>query len=144
MPFRAAFVSREKEESDAGPAFQVLIQDGAPPLEDYLDEVGAVLDFISALTCANIRIEAKPARKPPKRSKPALPFDSYHYLTVDVPGKASSQGAGIGDRRSPREHIRRGHIRRLADGRALWINATMVNAGIGSRVDKGYVVRARG
>jgi len=103
-----------------------------------------LFDLLNAMACSNVRAERLPARKPAKRAKGALPFDSYHYLTVDVPGKPSGQGAGIGDRRAPREHIRRGHIRRLADGRAIWINATMVNAGIGSRVDKGYIMRADG
>ena len=114
------------------------------PIEDYADEVGCLFDLLNALACSNVRAERLPARKPAKRAKGALPFDSYHYLTVDAPGRPSGQGAAIGDRRSPREHIRRGHIRRLADGRAIWINATMVNAGIGSRVDKSYVMRAIG
>ena len=109
------------------------------------DELFWVLfDLLNALACSNVRAERLPARKPAKRAKGALPFDSYHYLTVDAPGRPSGQGAAIDDRRSPREHIRRGHIRRLADGRAIWINATMVNAGIGSRVDKSYVMRAIG
>lgn len=108
---------------------------------DLSDGMGAVIDLIAALACSNIKLERKKARKVGRKVKSALPFDSYHYLTVDVPGKPSGQGAGIGDRRSPREHIRRGHIRRLADGRAIWINAAIINAGIGSKVDKAYVMR---
>lgn len=100
-----------------------------------------IFDMLNALACANVRVDTQPARKQRKKAKNPLPFDSYHYLTVEIPGRAPGQGAGTGDRRSPREHIRRGHIRRLTDGRAIWINATMVNTGIGSKVDKAYVMR---
>jgi len=115
------------------------------PIDDMGDAIGCVMDFLAAMHCSNIRLEKKQARRlGRKATKGALSFDSYHYLTVDVPGKSSAQGEAFGERRSPREHIRRGHIRRLSDGRAIWINATMVNAGIGSRVDKGYIMRAAG
>jgi hypothetical protein len=124
-------------------AIKILKPDSNPiPLDDYSDEVGAVVDLVAALACANVKAEIQPARKPRKKAGNVLPFDSYRFLTVDVPGRAHGVGPAVGDRRSPREHIRRGHIRRLSDGRAIWINAAIVNAGIGSRVDKSYRLRA--
>lgn len=42
---------------------------------------------------------------------------------------------------SPREHLRRGHIRRLEDGRKFWINAAVVAAGNGGKIHKDYGIR---
>ena len=109
----------------------------------HCDEVSCVLDFLNALACKNVHIEKSPAKatKQGKNVKAALPFDDYHFLTVDVPGKTGARGEGFGgSHRSPREHLRRGHIRRLESG-PIWVNACVVNAGIGSKVGKSYLVR---
>ena len=51
-------------------------------------------------------------------------------------------GMPSGHHRSPREHLRRGHIRRLADGRRIWVNAAIVGAGKGvGVVSKDYALR---
>ena len=72
----------------------------------------------------------------------ALPFDDYHVLTINVGGQGQREGAANGSHRSPREHLRRGHIRRLQDGRKLWVNATVVNPGVGAKVMKDYRMEA--
>jgi hypothetical protein len=100
-----------------------------------------VLAFLNAMACANVRAERSLPRKAGKKVKAALPFDTYHVLTIDVPGQAGD-GAATGGHRSPREHLRRGHIRRLADGRRIWVNATVVAHGRGGgAVTKDYAVR---
>ncbi len=109
----------------------------------YSGPISTMLDFLNALACKNVHIEKSPAKstKQGKKVKAALPFDDYHFLTVDVPGKSGSRGEGLGgSHRSPREHLRRGHIRRLDSG-PIWVNACVVNAGIGSKVGKSYLVR---
>ncbi len=73
----------------------------------------------------------------------ALPFDEYHVLTVAIPSAKASvnnQAESIGDRHSPREHLRRGHIRRLQDSRKIWVNAAIINAGVGTKIHKNYAV----
>lgn len=103
---------------------------------------GVLLGFLNALQCSNVRVEERHPKK--SRVKSALPFDTYHVLTIDVAeGSEEKQGLG-GSHRSPREHLRRGHIRRLSDGRRLWINATVVAAGRGAgKVMKDYSVRSK-
>lgn len=109
--------------------------------EDCIYEARALLGFINALTCSNVRFECSEPKKNGKKVKAALPFDTYHVLTIDVPDKAGD-GASTGGHRSPREHLRRGHIRRLADSRRIWVNATVVAAGRGAGVvTKDYAVR---
>lgn len=142
------------------PSFGMLIKDEAvctrnshalsawieeiPSLKDSVNVyANIVADFLNALACRNVHIEKSPAKatKQGKKVKAALPFDDYHFLTVDVPGKAGVRGEGMGgSHRSPREHLRRGHIRRLESG-PIWVNACVVNAGVGSKVGKSYLLR---
>jgi hypothetical protein len=115
------------------------------PVSDYADEVGALLCMLNILQCRNVHIEKTEVGKTRKAmcsgKKGALPFDSYHVLTIDIPGK-TGVGVATGGHRSPREHLRRGHIRQLADGRRIWVNATVVAFGRGGGVvTKDYVVR---
>lgn len=102
--------------------------------------ISRLLYFLNALSCANVTVERSASGKANKaiRKKGALPFDDYHILTIDVPSRVQGDGIAQGSHRSPREHLRRGHIRRLQDGRKLWVNATVVNPGIGGKVAKDY------
>lgn len=109
--------------------------------------VYTLLMFVDALACTNVSIERRPAR-PRSRAQikaNALPFDDYHVLVVDTAaarlGSSASAGVG-GSHRSPRQHLRRGHIRRLhGSGRPIWVNAAVIGAA-GGRVVKSYEVRA--
>ena len=105
-------------------------------------DIIAVLELIEALSCSNVSHEPLPARKLNKsaQKRGALPFDEARVLVLKNrdPGIV---GAAIGSHRSPREHLRRGHIRRLADGRKFWINSTVVNAGAAGKITTTYDMR---
>jgi hypothetical protein len=107
---------------------------------DMTDESSAVLELIEALSCSNVGHEALPARKVNKSAakRGALPFDEYRVLTVRSAGAGGTASVSTIDRRQSREHLRRGHIRNLQDGRRIWVNATVVNAGVGGRITKDY------
>lgn len=140
---RTGFIDRSKV---IGGYVQVLAQFSNPavPRSDYSDEIGALLCFLNVLRCGNVHIARGASRQATKKVKAALPFDTYHVLTVDIPGRPSGV-AGNGEHRSPREHLRRGHIRRLEGGRRVWVNATVVGAGRGAGfVSKDYAVRSNG
>lgn len=112
------------------------------PVSDYCDEAGALLCFLNIIQCKNVHVERSAPKKAGKKTKSALSFDSYHVLTIDAPGRACDGDRTTGPHRAPREHLRRGHIRRLADGRRIWVNATVVAAGRGSGVvTKDYALR---
>lgn len=108
------------------------------PHSDYMDEIGALLCFLNVLQCGNVKIEQSEAKQSSKKINAAHPFDSYHILTID-PVKHGSKGSGTGEHRSPREHLRRGHIRRL-ENRKIWVNASVVGAGSGGVITKDYKV----
>lgn len=108
----------------------------------YKRPINSLLCFLNALACSNVHVERSEPKKAGKKVKSALPFDTYHVLTIDVPGRAGERGGPTGPHRAPREHLRRGHIRRLADGRRIWVNATVVAAGRGAGVvKKDYALR---
>lgn len=105
------------------------------PTNTYAAQV--VLGFLNALACSNVAIERGPAPKQGAKVKGGIPFDTYHTLVLRRP-KGTSEGTGAGGHRSPREHLRRGHVRRLESGDKVWVNATVVNAGAPGKVIKDY------
>lgn len=65
------------------------------------------------------------------------PLYDYHVLQVDGEvwdSPFTSIGAGSG----VRSHLRRGHIRRLGEGRTTWVRATFVHGSVPGFVDKDY------
>jgi hypothetical protein len=127
---------------DNQPGKRALLRfDGNDDSEEHYGQAWVLVSFLNALACSNVRIQTSGQKKSGKKIKAALPFDTYHILTIDVPGKAGD-GFSTGGHRSPREHLRRGHIRRLADSRRIWVNATVVAAGRGAGVvTKDYALR---
>jgi len=112
------------------------------PFGDSDWHASVLISFLNALACANVRSEViKGRNKVAKHCKHALPFDDYRILTV---GKSSERGQclGISSNRSPREHLRRGHIVRPNERKPYWRNATVVNPGIGGKILKDYRVTA--
>lgn len=112
----------------------------------YLEPIFAVLELVVALECKNVTYQTTQPRKLNKSAKKrgALPFDSYRVLTVVTNGKAEkiiTNNQKGGDRHSPREHMRRGHIRTCASGIKTWVQPTVVNAGIGSVLNKDYRIK---
>jgi hypothetical protein len=118
---------------DGYTAIKMHRADDRIPLSDYADEAGALLCFLNVLQCKNVHVKRSEPKKTGRKIKAALPFDAYHVLTIDFPGKTGA-GSATGGHRSPREHLRRGHIRCFADGRRIWVNATVVAAGRGAGV----------
>lgn len=96
---------------------------------DYKSEAGVLFGFINALSCSNISITRSKAKNSNKKTKTPLGFDDYHILTLKSnntsPNNVVMDGA---ERRSPRKHLRRGHIRRLNNGNRVWVNASIINA----------------
>lgn len=119
------------------------LRDPSHSPSDYADEVGAVLDFLNALQCSNVGIEKLAVKKAHKALRKAIPFDEYHVLTISVSNaKSIGNGASSDSHRSPREHLRRGHIRRYENGLKIWVNAAVVNAGVGGKISKDYRLAA--
>jgi len=110
-------------------------------INDVKGEVSCLLEFLAALACSNTKVADEPFdrekinKKREKRGK--IPFYSYKVLTLSQGGSSSSVSNGLG--RSPRVHLRRGHIRRL-ENKTVWVNAAVVGDKSKGMVVKDYAI----
>lgn len=113
-------------------------------VHDVAGEVTAVLELCEALACSNVTAETmqhenkKANARRAKKGK--LPIYETKVLSIDVQRTTHRTGVKYGDRSSPRQHLRRGHIRRLHDDRRIWVNSCAVGTQSLGRVDKNYRV----
>lgn len=110
--------------------------------------VSAITELLAALACSNTRVQVAAGTErrhwSESRRERELPHFVYHELVLEAPrqpGQASAPGGG--HHASPRQHLRRGHIRRYASGQTIWINAMVVGDASRGVVDKHYRVRNR-
>lgn len=107
---------------------------------DLMQEWNIVLRFLAALACSNVESVVVPIPNIYRNKKSAIPYDQYRELVLSNK-KSSTGGESCGDRRSPREHLRRGHIRRLhGTGDRIWINAAVISAGQDGKIHKTYAM----
>ena len=104
-----------------------------------------VMSFINALACPNVVTNTYPeanSGEDPQQHTTRRSKTTYEtkYLTVLVPGNERQDPKSYGTGSPKREHLRRGHIRKLHNGKAVWVNACVVAAG-NERVDKQYRIK---
>lgn len=107
----------------------------------------AVLQFCEAMSCSNVGTEvlagAATAVNARRVRDGKLPLLETRILTVEVPGATGTQRIDTGRKTGEmRQHLRRGHIRNLADGRRVWVNACVVGNPVKGRIEKSYRVHA--
>lgn len=113
-------------------------------LVDCHDEASMATQACAVLNCQNIQTETidppiKLNRNRAKTNKP--PLFSYHILQVSEKTLQSTTTGHSGSHRSPRSHLRRGHIRRLKD-RNIWVRSSMINANNSNgSVSKDYQIK---
>ena len=89
-------------------------------------DIYAALNLCTALNCSNVSVQKAKAAKRHFRDKSPKAYFEYHYLTVNK----KANGAN-GSHNSPNEHLRKGHLRHYKNGKTVWVNDTVINAGIG-------------
>jgi len=105
--------------------------------------VTSLLEFIEALSCSNVKMEniQNEDKKLNKKrlAEKKLPFYETKVLTLEVPGetKVASESLG-GSGVTQRQHLRRGHIRRLANGNNIWINSYIAGSAAKGVITKSY------
>ena len=105
----------------------------------------SVMEMLEALACANVRAEVQERVDPAKNARRIragkLPLWETKILTIVCPRGPIHRTGTASDRASPRQHLRRGHIRHLADGRRIWIQPAIVGDPANGRIRKFYSVR---
>ncbi len=105
-------------------------------------ETRATLELIEALSCSNVKTErvqqASPTVNTKRQKNGKAPLLDYHVLVLDHPTAATGKPVQlIGNRASPRQHLRRGHIRRYPEHK-VWINAQIIGAAENGVIRKSY------
>lgn len=105
----------------------------------------SLLSMLSALACSNVIAEVQENVDPNVNARRVrtgkLPLWETKILTIVCPHPAIARTGTASDRASPRQHLRRGHVRHLQDGRRIWINAVLVGDPKNGRIRKFYDVR---
>jgi hypothetical protein len=110
--------------------------------------IAAIADLAYALevfSCTNvIQVEHEPP-KTINRSricKGKVPF--FSWKTLHVKGETDGSGDAGGGHASPRLHFRRGHVRRIGDGRRVWVRSCLVGDKTAGFAGKDYKFSPRG
>jgi hypothetical protein len=154
---RENYAKRDLADPRGKPLLTIMTGDWSDcsiPLERMVPHMSGtawiLLSFLNALACSNVEVQQadnpaadRYARLSPRKQARKLQPDTYHMLTVKLNATARKMGEGASDRNQVREHLRRGHIRRLVSGARIWVNSTIVMPGSTSgRVTKDYRVVA--
>lgn len=120
LPFVANKIIEEEGESKA---LQEM-------MHDLMDEMTATLELCEALSCINVTTsiiqQERKGLNARRISRGQVPFYETKILSLKVPLK-STHSLGGGTHSSPRQHLRRGHIRRLSNGN-IWVNSHLVGS----------------
>jgi hypothetical protein len=120
-------------------------------MADVRSEFRAMLQLCTALNCDNVQtfhVEPSRTRRAMKRKKSKKHhkrelFD-YHVLDIMVPGVRNVYMNSEDDkrfRRSPRLHLRRGHMRRLPHSEErTWVKPSLVGKKESGAIQKDYRV----
>lgn len=116
---------------------------------DIGTEIRILVEMLMVLACKNVSTEVAQPQEKLNRArikKGKEPFHAYHILTVGnsplYSGKSSAYQPG--DEYKVRQHLRRGHIRRIAEDHTIWVNQTVVAAGSQKGLTaKDYKVKSR-
>lgn len=147
---RNNYMKRHPENAKVGKPTMSLGIKIFPFATDYHDEYNTafitVLSLLNVLQCSNVVVTKTKGKKLTKKQKRknALPFDSYHALTIVGSGTGANVTNSTGQKGSSREkrtHLRRGHIRRLQSGKTVWVTACIINPDKDNFVGKTYNIK---
>jgi hypothetical protein len=114
---------------------------------DVAAETAVTMELCEALTCSNVGIttiqKVKTGVNERRVRDGKLPLYEVKALEIIATGREGRKEVMYGNvhegRSGPRQHLRRGHIRRLEDGKKVWVSSCVV--GDRGRIDKTYSVR---
>jgi hypothetical protein len=114
-------------------------------LEAFLiSSAHGIFEFLEALTCRNVYIHSlepiDESKNKKRAAKGKLPLYETKILVVDSSEKTVDTEWKGGKHASPRQHLRRGHIRRYPTYN-IWINNMVVGKSADGKIEKSYSVK---
>lgn len=117
---------------------------------DMYASIEFTLELCEALTCKNVKsipiqegLSTIPNRNG-KLTKIKPPFFETKMLVIDVNDSTYTKyGTPTGKHKSPRQHLRRGHIRRLESGNNIWVTSCVVGDKSNGVIEKIYVMKGK-
>ena len=109
---------------------------------DTIVALDVIIKSIAVLNCSNVIVIDSTENKLINRKrlkKGKLPLFTYKTLHIDTGERVENKG-GKGSHASPRVHLRRGHIRKITDGRTVWVQSCVVGNKKMGIVHKDYSV----
>lgn len=105
-----------------------------------------LVELLEALSCRNVTTEPIEKVNPSVNSRRIkagkLPICETKMLVIDTKAESSGYCKSVGgSHASPRQHLRRGHIRRHPTAGNLWINSCVVGDPSKGTITKSYEVR---
>ena len=100
-----------------------------------------IIESIHIINCSNVITKDHKAGKlvnQKRKAKDKPPVYTYKTLHLDTSEQEPAKGHGGGTHASPRVHIRRGHIRRLTNGKTIWVQPCVVGKYTQGVVEKDY------
>jgi len=108
----------------------------------HCNEFAAGFQLLAALDCTNVSTEVIRPNREARAARPASTLFDYHVLMIQPGAERRPSEVRGGSHASPRTHLRRGHIRRLARGPRIWVNSCVVNPSAIGTVNKDYAVKS--
>ena len=115
----------------------------------FQHDIHALLHLLVCASCSNTKIiDTPPPGKLNKKrlSKGKLPLPGYRKVVISTYNNKrylNHNNSPCSGKTPPREHLRRGHIRKYESGMKIWINNTIIGAGRGrDYVGKIYEMQA--
>lgn len=113
---------------------------------DILMETAVVMELCEALTCSNVTHETiekiNPAVNARRIRDGKIPMYETRCLVINA-GKSAvvDVGDGCGSHCSPRQYLRRGHIRKHPTAGNIWVNSCVVGDKANGVIEKNYMVQ---
>ena len=106
------------------------------------NDVKSLLELLEALSCRNVttsNFQDASSANVRRIKQGKLPIYETKMLVIDTRASSNSNGGNGGGHASPRQHLRRGHIRRLGSGN-IWVNSCVVGDPQKGSINKQYSV----
>lgn len=95
---------------------------------DSRDEIDVAMNFALSMNCSNVEAEfvrASTSVNSKRKKKGKEIISDFHILNLKTNAPQALKSGSGNSGAKKRQHVRRGHIRRLKD-KAIWINSTLI------------------